>query len=107
MRIVSATSIGWGSGRSFQGPSAGGALLETETAGSAAVASNAFRRGTVVPCPVATLALNRNRLPWREPVLAVIDDTASRDNKALKSSRSYFFFLPPFFFAAAFLFFAI
>ena len=51
-----------------------------ETAESAAVASNAIRRGSVVPCPVATLALNRNRLPWRELVLAVIDDTASRDN---------------------------
>ena len=78
-----------------------------ETAESAAVASNAIRRGSVVPCPVATLALNRVRLPWRESGSPVIDDTASRGIEALKSSRSYFFFLPPFFFAAAFLFFAI
>lgn len=51
-----------------------------ETAESAAVASNAIRRDSVVPRPVATLALNRHRLPWREPVLAVFDETTSRDS---------------------------
>ena len=68
------------------------------------MASNAFRRVPVVPRPDATFALDRNRPPWRWPVLAMTDGVTPPGSEAQSPLiATYFlldFFLPPVFFAA-------